>query len=58
MTILSHLVGTPGSGKTYLGNLIKLKNKNVKVIDTDIWRAEFYSNKDIIQLNNKLVRNK
>ena len=54
MTILSHITGTPGSGKTYIGNMLKKYSNKIKIIDTDDWRDLFYNNKNISKLNNKV----
>ena len=51
--MIIHIAGTPGSGKSYIGNMFK-KQKNIKVIDTDDWRDEFYSSKIIKNKKNYL----
>ena len=34
-----HVGGAPGSGKTYLGKVLKSQYKDLKVIDTDMLRS-------------------
>ena len=40
--MIIHIAGTSGSGKTYIGNLLK---KDCNVIDLDDWTEEFNKKK-------------
>lgn len=40
--MIIHIAGTSGSGKTYIGNLLK---KDYNVIDLDDWTEEFNKKK-------------
>lgn len=40
--MIIHIAGSPGSGKSYLGDMIEKKYKDVKVVDTDVWRDQYF----------------
>lgn len=58
--MIIHISGTPGSGKTYILEKLKKINKKIKLIDTDIWRDEYYLNNTkksyILFIENKLKK--
>ena len=49
--MIIHIAGTSGSGKTYIGNLLK---KDYNVIDLDDWTEEF--NKKKIKHNKEFIK--
>ena len=49
--MIIHIAGTSGSGKTYIGNLLK---KDCNVIDLDDWTEEF--NKKKIKHNKEFIK--
>ena len=53
-----HVGGAPGSGKTYLGKVLKSQYKDLKVIDTDMLKDKFIEKpiKENMELMEKLTK--